>query len=171
MKRDPRSSSFCSSASLGVPVCARLGMCSCVEVCAYVPCVCACKHSHTGACAFALECMCVHARCGGTCECLHMCPAWCVEVGMYVCLECVGSVLMFVNKCIRVCVHAGKMTCHCSTPLLESIPGLVSISSHHPTLTLEVCVVTMTSRVLSTSLGMSPHKDALHLHWVLVTMK
>lgn len=63
------------------------------------------------------------------------------------------------------------MTCHCYTPLLKSIPGLVSITVITPTLTLEVCVVTMTSRVLSTSLGMSPHKDALHLHWVLVTMK
>lgn len=67
----------------------------CVHTCP----VCVCKHSHTGH-AYLHVSACVHVRCGGTCECLHMCPALCVEVGMYVCLECVGSVLMFVNKCI-----------------------------------------------------------------------
>ena len=71
-----------------VPVCACLCMCSCLKVCTYVPCVCPCEH----------------VRYGGICECLYMCTvcvcALYVEVGMYVSLECVGTVCLFVNKCI-----------------------------------------------------------------------
>lgn len=86
--------------------CAYLGICSCLEVCAYVPCVCVCVSIHTGhVLAFARECMCVHVRCGGMCRYLHMCPhTLCVEVGMYVCLECV---------CADVCEQVYMSVCAC----------------------------------------------------------
>lgn len=53
------------------------------------------------------------------------------------------------------------MTCHCYTSLWKSIPGLCPSAVITPTLTPEVCVTTVTSRVLSTSLGMSPPQGCL----------